>query len=222
MVDESMTLDPPGSIAVIGAGPLGVEAALYGRFLGYDVTIVEAVAVGASMRAQTPEPLPMLPDRCLSPLAMSALDAQSQQTSRVLPMTVGQWIDEALVPLTETDLLRGRLRMPARVTKITMVAVERDDSEEDEGEIPADFRLTWIDSHGDAESLDAESVLLATGMDCDIEFDFQAPLPYLFQVTANGHARPEESLATGLHQIVAIYAQLAGRADLDLYRPRRG
>ena len=39
---ESMTLEPPGRLAVVGAGALGVEAALYGRFLGYDVTLIAA------------------------------------------------------------------------------------------------------------------------------------------------------------------------------------
>ena len=34
-----MALDTPASIAVLGAGPIGLEAALYARFLGYDVQI---------------------------------------------------------------------------------------------------------------------------------------------------------------------------------------
>ncbi|EMI22110.1 Pyridine nucleotide-disulfide oxidoreductase, NAD-binding region domain protein [Rhodopirellula maiorica SM1] len=42
MNSEIATLDPPGSIAIVGAGPLGVEAALYGRFLGYNVSLIEA------------------------------------------------------------------------------------------------------------------------------------------------------------------------------------
>jgi len=48
--DDSLTLDPPGAIAVVGAGPLGIEAALYGRYLGYDVKLYEAKSVGSSMR----------------------------------------------------------------------------------------------------------------------------------------------------------------------------
>ena len=30
--DMDMTLDPPGSIAIVGAGTHGIEAGLYGRF----------------------------------------------------------------------------------------------------------------------------------------------------------------------------------------------
>ena len=39
---NDMTLDPPGTIVVVGAGALGIEAALYGRYLGYNVTLIEA------------------------------------------------------------------------------------------------------------------------------------------------------------------------------------
>ena len=92
---DPITLDPPGSIAVVGAGVLGIEAALYGRFLGYDVTIIEAVAVAHAMRDLQSLPLPMLPDRCLSPLAVAALQAQRSHPSEgdnraqtVLPLDV--------------------------------------------------------------------------------------------------------------------------------------
>ena len=59
-------------------------------------------------------------------------------------MTYRQWIDDALVPLTETDLLRGRIRVPVRVTEIIRIPVESDEPEEDTSEIPPDFRLTIV------------------------------------------------------------------------------
>ena len=36
-----MAIDTPARIAVLGAGPIGLEAALYARFLGYDVDVYE-------------------------------------------------------------------------------------------------------------------------------------------------------------------------------------
>ncbi len=45
-----MAVDTPATIAVIGAGPIGLEAALYARFLGYDVRIYERDAVARSLR----------------------------------------------------------------------------------------------------------------------------------------------------------------------------
>ena len=165
-VDDRMTLDPPGRIIVVGAGPLGIEAALYGRFLGYDVSLVEAVEVGHSMRELADSDLRIFPDRCLSSLARAALDAQRDESvGQTLPLTVAQWIDDALIPLTETDLLRGRLLAPMRVTQIVTVPVEADEEEEVEelDSIPPDFRLTVIAEEDQPSYLDAEAVIIAVG-----------------------------------------------------------
>ena len=222
--DQPMTLEPPGSIAVVGAGPLGVEAALYGRFLGYDVQLIEAAGIGNSMEARRDDSLPMLPDRCLSPLALGALGAQADQEATadlMLPVTCGQWIDQFLVPLTDSDLLRGRLRMPARVVKIETIPVEPDEEGEDTSEIPPDYRLS-ITGDDSCDYVDCESVILATGQSSEIEFCFPTPASYVFSVGRDVvDDDPERQLLAGLREIVAIYSQLGGREDLDLYRPRR-
>ena len=36
-----MAIDTPARIAIMGAGPVGLEAALYARYLGYDVDLYE-------------------------------------------------------------------------------------------------------------------------------------------------------------------------------------
>ena len=220
--DDLPTLDPPGTIAVVGAGPLGIEAALYGRFLGYDVTLVEAHEVGHALQDKAVSPLPILPDRCLSPLAMAALTAQDDESAgRTLPLLVSQWIQEALIPLTETDLLRGRLRVPWTVTEIVTVPIELEEDEEDDGSIPPDFRLTLIGTDGQTESLDTEAVIVAVGEQLSIELGFSLPTPYFFRIGAAVSRDWEESLWAGYREIVDIYAQLAGRDSLDLYRPKR-
>lgn len=230
-IDDVATLDPPGSIAVIGAGPLGIEAALYGRFLGYNVTLIEAVAVASSHRGLDDQPLPMLPDRCLSPLAFSAVEAQAPDTIRRLPMTYAQWIGEVLEPLTQTDLMKDRLRCPARVTRIETVAIEADETEsdggddpEDRADIPPDFRITTTDAYGTTQTLDVEAVILATDATHGIDLAFETPADYWFVIdpSTSGDKLSEEGFWTGLKQIVAVYASLAGRDGLDLYRPRRG
>ena len=214
MISEA-TLDPPGTIAVVGAGPLGIEAALYGRFLGYDIALIEAESIGHSLRSVADKPLTMLPDRCLSPLAVSAIDAQQPEaTPQTLPTTVGEWIEKALEPLVESDLLSGRLRCPFRVTRIELADVEVEDAEDGNEEIPADFRLH--SSTGD--SLDAEAVILAVGADSSIQFDFELPAEYLFVVGDQQSGNDEQDFLLGLKKIVGIFAQLGGRADLDLYR----
>ena len=221
--DDAMTLDPPGSIAVVGAGPLGIEAALYGRFLGYEVTLFEAEAIANSIRDQADSPLPMLPGRCLSPLALSAIQAQQGETDQqILPLTCGQWITQGLEKLTETDLLRGRVRLSTRVSRIDNIPIEGDSLGEDTSEIPPDFRLTLVGMGADeTESFDVESVILAIGCSPEIPLGFELPAPYFFRIGAASSGNHEQDLLSGLHEIVAIFAELAGRADLDLYRPRR-
>lgn len=221
--DQAMTLDPPGSIAVVGAGAVGVEAALYGRFLGYDVTLIEAVAVGQSLVDLADEPLPMLPDRCLSPLAASALESQLGDDQRlVLPTTCREWIEGVLIPLTESDLLHGRLRMPARVSSIRLISAPADDEGEDTAAIPPDFRLTLVDGDGGKQQVDVEAVVLAVGPTSDINIRFDVPAPYYFQIAAQSTSDDERDLREGLREIVALFAELSGRPNLDLYRPLRG
>jgi hypothetical protein len=226
MDDDAITLDPPGTIAVVGAGALGIEAALYGRYLGYNVTLIEAATIGHSIMDQRELPLPMLPGRCLSPLALAALKAQQHDrgdqddlTDPLLPMTYGQWIEDVLVPLTETDLLNGRLRLHRRVTRIVTIPVQP--SEEETDQIPPDFQLSLLDQQGQTETLEAEAVILAIGSSCDIPLGFDPPVPFFHRIAATSTGRAEEDFLRGLREIVAIFALLAGRSGLDLYRPRR-
>lgn len=233
--EEQATLDPPGTIAVVGAGPLGIEAALYGRYLGYKVTLFEAVAVGHSLAGQTDDPIPMMPDRCASPLARAALSAQAGgEMPTASPMLIGEWMNQIWLPLTQSDLLRGRLRCPLRVTAIELAELESDPDEQvdddETGEpVPPDFRLTF----DDGQSEDFEAVILATGHpggDGDvagIDCRFPVPADYLFLIGGSQPGQPagcsgEESFWSGLKQIVSVYASLGGRMDLDLYRPARG
>ncbi len=222
IADDGMTLDPPGSIAVVGAGPLGIEAALYGRFLGYEVTLIEAVAVGHSMQDQRELPLDLLPGRCLSPLALSALDAQRGELGeQVLPTTYGQWIDDGLKKLVDTDLLRGRILLPMRVSRIANVPIDADGEDEDASEIPPDFRLTLVGDGGETDAIDVESVILAIGLSSEIPLGFELPAPYFFRIAGKSTGDSAQDLLSGFREIVAIFAELAGRADLNLYRPRR-
>ena len=98
--------------------------------------------------------------------------------------------------------------------------VEPDDASEDVADFPADFQLTHIDANGIIETLRVEAVIIATGENCDIEFGFALPFPYLFRIGPTASARSEGMLASR-RRIVEIYSQLAGRDDLDLYRPQR-
>lgn len=53
-----MALDTPARIAIVRAGPTGLEAALYARFLGYDVEIYEQADVAAAVRVVAHQLMP--------------------------------------------------------------------------------------------------------------------------------------------------------------------
>lgn len=242
--DEDFTLEPPGTIIVVGCGLLGIEAALYGRFLGYDVQVLEQSSVGASLEPRFSEDLPWMPNRCLSSLALSALQAQSGESiPPVPPLNLGEWVQKMLIPITETDLLRRRIHAPMKVTAIDQISVDDTETEDPDSadvdadtitdnsepeddveatDVPPDFQLTAISSDQQAQTFVAEAVIIATGSsDPGIEMSFPRPAPYLFMIGKTATEDWEADLRHGWKEITQIFAQLGGRPDLDLYRPRR-
>lgn len=230
--NSDMTLDPPGRIAVIGAGPLGLEAAIYGRYLGYDVLVFEQGDVAAALRREH-GPVPMLPDRTVSSLVVSALKAnQASGEPFRYPMTIQQWVNDVLEPLSHFDLLRGRVHSFATVQSIELLDVDpesllpddadlRDDAYI-EGDVPADYRL--IVSGCDPSEIDVEAVIVAIGTSDTNAIGGLKELietPYLFCIGAGESQDAEQCLHRGWREIAAVYARLGGRPDLDLYRPRR-
>lgn len=223
--ESELTLDPPGSIAIVGAGTHGIEAGIYGRFLGYDVTILEQGSIGNNMRMESGADLVVLPDQCLSPLGLSAVEAQNAAENpgsmpRAHPSTVSAWVEEGLIPLSQSDLLRGRVKTGHFVSCIDTIAIELENESEDPSDCPPDFQLHYTDSSGIEGTFRAEAVMIATGSQCEIEFKFPVPFPYLYRIESTSH-HDAAGLLAGRRQIVQIYAQLVGRADLDLYRPPR-
>lgn len=249
------TLDPPGSIAVLGTTPIGIEAALYGRSLGYDVRLFAGLdrwltpqcaredcrRIGPTFHNdwfanewlrdlavpdKYEEALPMMPDRCLSSLACSAIVAQREDALRVLPSTMRQWIEDGLWQITQTDLLRKRTFVETFVDSIVLVPVDVDDNPDDE-ELPPDFRLHLSGKPMDEEFesyFDCECVIVA-GLPVDeFQLSFELPSDYLFiigQETEPAITGAAEYLREGYREIASVFAQLAGRAELDLYRPMR-
>jgi hypothetical protein len=151
--------DDHPSIAIIGAGPVGIEAALYARFLGYPVTVYEQGEVGEHVsqwgHVQLFSPFRMNS----SSLGLAALAAQ--QPDRQLPApgqlhTGRQWIEEYLQPLANSDLVRPCIRTRTRVT-----AVSRDTSGIDvqghRGDLPF---LLQVEESGGTRRIDAADIVI--------------------------------------------------------------
>lgn len=263
-----MTLDPPGRIGIFGSGPLTLEAALYGRFLGYEVTVIDGGQTCDYLRTIEETPISLWPSRALSVLAWSAIHAQDPDSldsfSNMQVSTVGDWLNAGPRKLIESDLLQDRILYGHRVSKIefveasvfdesidtshrestgaadnekwpdTTAAKDDNDDFEIDGDVPPDFRVhlevVASDPPGPKTKgtiLDFEAVLWSP-----VETDDTAVSglkacslsPYFFtfeDITISDLGQLEESLFKGHGAIVKIYAQLMGRASLDLYRPFR-
>jgi thioredoxin reductase len=144
----AMAVDTPAKIAVLGAGPIGLEAALYARFLGYEVEIFEEQPHPAGkvrFYAQHKMLTPFGMNR--STLGLAALKAQDehyQPPADDAYLTYGQWYEQYLLPLAQTDLLVDGLRFNTKVLKIGKVELTKTDQPTGEYDRGCyDFRLYY-------------------------------------------------------------------------------
>jgi len=103
-------------VLVIGAGPMGLAAALGAHARGCEVTVVERNDVGSSLRAWGPT-------RFFSPLAMNVTPLMRGVLGGDLPaddalLTGPEFVDRVLHPLAERAPLQGRIRTQTRVVAV--------------------------------------------------------------------------------------------------------
>ena len=135
-----MAIDTPAKLAILGAGPIGLEAALYARFLGYDVAIFDEAEVAANVRRWGHVRMftPFGMNR--SPLGLAALAAQDENDPGVLVLSrfagaAAQMRDALIVnPFSQEDVadaIKRALAMPLperrRRWRALMDGVEKDD-----------------------------------------------------------------------------------------------
>ena len=104
-------------IAILGAGPMGLESALYARFLGYEVAVYERgsevaanVASWSHVRLFTPFAMNA------TPLGVAAISAQQpgwQPPAATALLTGQEFRDAYLAPLAATD--HRRMPRPGRL-----------------------------------------------------------------------------------------------------------
>lgn len=120
-MDWDPEIDTPATILVIGGGPVGVEAALYARFLGYSVLLIEQRRVGSSLKRWGNQKMAEPWNGATSPLGLAALEAQGAQN---LPrgddtLTCREFVEQYLVPVAKTDLLYESVQIHSRVKSIS-------------------------------------------------------------------------------------------------------
>jgi cation diffusion facilitator CzcD-associated flavoprotein CzcO len=202
-------------IAVIGAGPLGLEAALYARYLGYPTQVFELSDKAATKILVLGEQTLGAFGGLTSRLGVSALRAQyaDWQPPTNAPLTARQWHEKYLTPLAESDLISDVLHLGHKVIGIT-----RRDADDD-----VSFELRCRDAQGAEVVNSADIVIDATGAKSpawfgdyvvDPELGFANPEADFYVLGAKGGA---ETFAAGLVQIRDLFAILGEREDLDVY-----
>ena len=161
-----MALETPAKIAIIGAGPIGLESALYARYLGYDVVVLERGRLGENIRhwghVQLFTPFGM--NR--SPLGLAALAAQDetyQPPDDDTLLTGTEFVERYLVPLAQTDLLSDAVKERAAVIAIGREGIRKTD-QPGPHRSETDFRILWRDENGTEQTITAEAVIDTTGV----------------------------------------------------------
>ncbi len=195
-----MLLDTPATIAIHGSGPIGLEAALYARFLGYHVILVDKRSPAEILSADPPVKLDLELSELSSTLGRAALAAHDPEQTIALDnpiLSLPQWHTTYLGPLSETDLLVDQQRWQVAIENITSSEQGLLVTASESGEsIMVD---AVIDTSGQFSEADHLHVLL--------EVALQEITPEALKVT----------FQAGLAAIRTLFAVLGDRHDLDLY-----
>ncbi|MEZ6149233.1 MAG: hypothetical protein R3C09_03855 [Pirellulaceae bacterium] len=170
-IDWEPEIDTPATIAVIGAGPVGVEAALYARFLGYDVLLFDSRRVGHRQLAWGDHRLEPTWTGLTSPLGLAALAAQGADQDVLSNMstaatsdqrgdvTYRQYVEQYLIPVARTDLLYDSVQVNSPITSISRTSCGSDPTIANERRSEQEFRLL-IDSRQRGEYTQLVDIVL--------------------------------------------------------------
>ncbi len=135
-------IDTPATIAIIGGGPSGIEAATYARFLGYSVELYDAHKVGDSLLQWGDRPMSGTWAQLTSSLGLAAIEAHEHP----LPDPAGtptyaQYVEQYLLPLARTDLLYSCITVHTPVLSVSRLGCMPKDSLTVEQRADQEFRL---------------------------------------------------------------------------------
>jgi thioredoxin reductase len=148
-------------LIVIGAGPIGLAAALGGVQRGWDTTVLEAKEVGASM-------LRWGATRFFSPLEMNLAPCFREQLRAALPLaeailTGTEFVESVLKPVANCPMLTGVIRTRHRVVAVGRSGLTRSDYSGHP--IRAERPLRLLVETGSGEQIfEADAVIDASGV----------------------------------------------------------
>ena len=197
-------------IAVLGAGPIGLEVTLYARYLGYVVhTFAEEKVCAGVKRLGAAAMRGPFRHNC-SPLGLAALEAHDPKYEHPPAdeiLTGRQWLDGYLLPLSRTDLIVDSLQLGH-----TVAAVEYVPSDE--------ILVVRVGDDDGVERSENVDYVVDTRAQAYIGFPESKEMPTATFATSDAEDFFVVAAATfpsGLDQIRRIFAKVGERDDLDIY-----
>jgi thioredoxin reductase len=168
-------------IGVLGAGPIGLEAALYARHLGFAVTVYERGQIADSMRRWGHV-------RLFSPFGMNSTSlGRSALRNANLPgendcITGIEHVNAYLAPLAQSELLKGCIQTETQVVQIGRAGYLKTDSPGESKRGDGPFRL--LVRKGQAERIDEAAIVLdCTGTYSQHRWMGEGGIPAIGEVT---------------------------------------
>ena len=149
-LDWDPEVEVPATIAIIGGGPVGIEAAIYARFLGYFVSIFEQRRVAHRMLDWHNRPLDVTVAECTTSMGHAAIAAQNPEYVRRSPndvFTGKTFAEEYLLPLAKTDLLFDDIHFLSPVSDISRYRTFVSDVIERQERCNDEFRILVYGRH---------------------------------------------------------------------------
>lgn len=218
-----MSIDAPARLAILGGGPVGLEAALYARFLGYDVVLYEQGEVGQAVRKWGEKPLSEPFGQRHSTLGLAAIEAQDETyrpPSDETVLTGNQWLEWYLAPLATTDLIAEHLRLHTAVVGVSKVEAAASDASPEDEDSPPSLIVFSRQCAGEEQSAAFHGILDCTGTEATgfwVDLEDQVASGFYVLGSKSGCRSDNFPFQHGLNQIRDLFADLGDRATLDLY-----
>lgn len=160
-------MDDLPSIAILGAGPIGLEATLYARYLGYPVELFErgktpAANVSAWGQVSLFTPFGMN----ATPLAVAAMQAQNENWECPAAgefLTGNELLERYWLPLAQSDLVRRVTKLETEVLAIGRQGWLKREGAGNEERSEDPFSLLLRHADGSETTTDADIVIDCTG-----------------------------------------------------------
>jgi thioredoxin reductase len=154
-------------IAVIGAGPIGLEAALYASQLGYEVSVFERGEIGDNLREWGHVAFFSPWQMNHSPLAVQLLQQANKNWRPPADdayLTGNEYVETYLQPLSALPQLAKKIYLKTKVESIGREWVLKNSLVGDSARGRFPFRILTTDANGNEKLFWADAVLDASGV----------------------------------------------------------